>query len=290
MRLLLSILILLSLTACKEDLPDKAIKDVKISVTSYPLFWIAESLLDDKENIQYLIPKDVSPAEWQPSSQNIHNMLQSDRIFINGATFEKWLETTSIPRTKIVNSTKGLGAKFIVLKDAVQHKHDGDSHSHDIIIATTWLDSELMKGQIQNISKELQKLMPQKAKEIKKSENELLTKITQLHQKLKKALDSKTKLLSDSETFKYTARENGYDVQYIALKTLKDTDWQSISKAAAHSKTLIISNELALPVQEKLKKLGIKTIHFDQCSNNREIGDYIQVMENNIKALSQLKP
>ncbi|MCM8535300.1 MAG: metal ABC transporter substrate-binding protein [Lentisphaeraceae bacterium] len=289
MRLLLLIFITLSLTSCKESTPKKPLKDVKISVTNYPLFWITDSLLGSKENIQYLIPKDVHPADWQPSSQNIHNMLQSDRIFINGATLEKWLETTSIPRIKIVNSTKGLGSKFIVIKDAIHHEHDGDSHSHDTIIATTWLDSELMKGQIQNISKELQSLMSQKAQEIKNNERKLLSEITKLHESLNKALASKTKLLSDNESFKYTARENDWDVKYISLSNLKDTDWQNIIDAAKHSKVLIASSSPTLAVKEKLKELGIETILFDQCSNNREIGDYIQVMENNIKALSRLK-
>ena len=92
-------------------------KHFSVYVTNYPLKYFAERIAGDKVKVSYLITDDIDPAFWQPKSSDIVQMQTGDLIFINGATYEKWLKKVSLPESNLVNTSESFQDKYIKIKD-----------------------------------------------------------------------------------------------------------------------------------------------------------------------------
>jgi len=113
---------------------------VKVFASNYPLSYFAERISGNPEIV--IFPAiDGDPAFWEPKIADIIKMQQSDIILLNGAAYEKWLKAVSLPRRKIINTSKAFREQLIVMEESVDHKHgpSGD-HSHSGTAFTTWID------------------------------------------------------------------------------------------------------------------------------------------------------
>ena len=109
------LIILLILNSCTEEKQEK--KPI-IAVTNYPLYWLVDNISKNSFEIIYNVPKDIDPAYWEPKDNDILSMQRSDKILINGATYEKWLPKVELPYSKIVNTLINHEDKFIKIKNA----------------------------------------------------------------------------------------------------------------------------------------------------------------------------
>ncbi|MDX2441662.1 MAG: zinc ABC transporter substrate-binding protein, partial [Desulfobacterales bacterium] len=113
---------------------------VKVFASNYPLSYFAERISGQSEIVVF--PEiDGDPAFWEPEPENIVMAQQSDIIFLNGATYEKWQMSVSLPKRKIVNTSKAFYEQLITMEGSVDHAHGptGD-HSHSGTAFTTWID------------------------------------------------------------------------------------------------------------------------------------------------------
>ena len=101
------IILLLFLTACsasidERDNLDQQKNDTKqIVATNYPLFYFASRIAGEKAEVIFPVDEDVDPAFWHPESKDIEAIQKTDLIIINGAAYESWLSTVSLPKSKI---------------------------------------------------------------------------------------------------------------------------------------------------------------------------------------------
>ena len=124
----------------------------RIIAVNYPLQYFAERLLGDAAEVIYPVPKGFDPSFWRPSIADISSVQSADLILLNGAGFATWTSKVSLPRSKLVDTSRGLEDRFIAT-ESITHSHgEGGEHSHEGTASYTWLDLSLAAAQAQAIA------------------------------------------------------------------------------------------------------------------------------------------
>lgn len=147
--------------SCLFCLPCLGAAPLSVYVANYPLKYFAERIGGAHVVVSFPAPKELDPAFWQPTDEQIAAYQHADLILLNGATFSKWAEKTSLPRAKTIDTSATFKAKFIIIANAVTHSHGpGGMHSHDGISFTTWIDFQQAIAQTQAVHDAFVKKVP----------------------------------------------------------------------------------------------------------------------------------
>ncbi|MAB71892.1 MAG: hypothetical protein CMJ54_05250 [Planctomycetaceae bacterium] len=155
----------LGLAACegKGDGTDARDPDEprSIAVSNHPLAFFADRIGGDRVDVRWLVPDGVDPAAWSPNGDDLAAMQSADLILLNGATYEPWRSTASLPRERVVDTTAAIRNILIETEEGPVHAHGPDGeHTHRGTASTTWLDPELAIAQSAAVEKALAELMP----------------------------------------------------------------------------------------------------------------------------------
>ena len=97
-----------------------------------------------------------------PDKQTIAGYQQADLILLNGAHYAKWVEKVTLPRARMVDTSRKFKDRYISQDKAVTHSHGtGGQHAHEDAAFTLWLDFELAGRQAQAIEKALSRKRPE---------------------------------------------------------------------------------------------------------------------------------
>ena len=124
----------------------------QVIAVNYPLQYFAERLLGDAAEVVYPVPEGVDPSFWRPSIADISAIQSADLILLNGAGFATWTSRVSLPRSKLIDTSRGLADQFITT-ESITHSHgEGGEHSHEGTASYTWLDLSMATAQAQAIA------------------------------------------------------------------------------------------------------------------------------------------
>ncbi|MDJ1008450.1 MAG: metal ABC transporter substrate-binding protein [Paracoccaceae bacterium] len=151
MARLLAVLATMLFAAGAAAAPDRP----RVVAVNYALAYIAERLLGDAAEVVYPVPDGTDPSFWRPSIADISAIQSADLILLNGAGFATWTAKVSLPRSKLVDTSRGLADRLIAT-ETVTHSHgDGGEHSHEGTASYTWLDPEIALRQAQAVANAL---------------------------------------------------------------------------------------------------------------------------------------
>jgi zinc transport system substrate-binding protein len=151
MRTLVRIAAILAVILCATNAVFAQDKH-RIIAVNCPLKYFAERLLGDATEVIYPVPDGVDPSFWRPSIADISAIQSADLILLNGAGFATWKTKVSLPRSKLVDTARGLEDRFIAT-ESITHSHgEGGEHSHEGTASYTWLDLSLAAAQAQAIA------------------------------------------------------------------------------------------------------------------------------------------
>lgn len=112
----------------------------RVIAVHHALHELAERLLGDGAEVMFPVPDGVDPSFWRPSISDISTIQSADLILLNGAGFAAWVDRVTLPRSRIVDTSAGFEAQYIVT-ESITHSHgDGGEHSHEGLASYTWLD------------------------------------------------------------------------------------------------------------------------------------------------------
>lgn len=121
-------------------------RPVVVTVT-YALAYVAERLGGGDVEVVFPVPDGVDPAFWRPGIADISALQAADLIVLNGAGYATWTTRASLPRSRLVETTRGAEDRFIAT-ETVTHSHgEGGEHSHAGTASVTWLDPGMMRMQ-----------------------------------------------------------------------------------------------------------------------------------------------
>lgn len=305
-RALLILPLLTLLAACKPAAPGTASGHTgkaaataarpQVYVANYPLQYFATRLAGDWVDVHFPAAPGEDPAFWQPDDATIARYQAADLILMNGASYSKWVETTTLPDEKVVSTSSSFSDRFIEIQDAVTHSHGpGGEHSHSGTAFTTWLDLSQAIQQVQAVAKAIEPLVAKdKADGIQKRLTELVGELQSLDNRLLnlgKILNGKP-LVASHPVYQYLARRYQLDLHAVHWEPETVPDDKALDELRTllqkHPAQWMIWEDTPAPESiQKLEAFQVHSVVFNPCGKAPSQGDFMTVMQANVKALEE---
>ena len=266
---------------------------LSVYVVNYPLKFFAERIGGEYVTVEFPAPANIDPAFWTPEVKLIAAYQQADLILLNGAGYAKWIEKASLPRAKMINTSKQFRDQYIRSEVAVTHSHGPQGeHAHEDVAFTTWLDFRLATLQAEAIAGALIRKKPGTRQLFEENlgilKNDLLTLDSALREIVRKR--PSLPLLASHPVYDYLARGYGLNLKSVHWEPDEPPNteqWLEMRKILREhpSKWMIWEGTPKKETVGRLKSLGINSLVFDPCGNMPELGDFISIMKKNIEYL-----
>jgi zinc transport system substrate-binding protein len=264
-----------------------------IYTTSYPLFYIAQRLCADQAEVAFPAPPNEDPAFWRPSKEVIRQYQQADLVLLNGAAFEKWVETTSLPLITQVDTAAGFKDQWLMFSEAVTHNHGPQgSHSHGNIDFNTWLDPLLLLRQAEAVETALRPLSVAPEPDLRQRGQNLRRDFEALDRRLRGLSQGlgRRPILASHPVYGYLGREYHWDLHSVHWEPdepVTAAQWAAFDVLRAqHPGTVMLWEDEPSPeVKNQLQRRAVRPVVFLTCGNRPRSSDYLQVMNRNIDSL-----
>ncbi len=298
--LIVGALCALLLGACNDESTGaQAPGTPRIAASFYPLAFFVEEIAGDTVELYEPVPTGEDPAFWKPDSEALVRMQGAQLILLNGAKFEKWVETVSLPESRIVYTARSFEEQWLEREEET-HSHGGLApHSHGAIDGHTWMDPHQATAQAEAVMAALSKRLPTEAEHFASGMQSLMQKLEEidlawsgLAPRLKQA-----RLLASHPSYDYPARRYGFTLANFDLDpeaALGEHDLESIiDTAGSGSPHIMLWESSPLPeTAEALAKHGIRSVTFSPGESlaRAERGqgvDFHTIMLDNLKRLGE---
>jgi len=291
--------VLAQLASCTKDVSQDdfsggvASTHPTVYTVNYPLQYFAERIGAGFVRAEFPASPDVDPAFWMPGPDAISSYQSADLVILNGATYAKWIDKVSLPESKLIFTSDGFEDEWIPVDGAVTHTHGpGGEHSHEGTAFTTWLDPTLAVRQADAIRQAFTVEWPDHAAEFQSGFDSLESDLARLDRRMQQAvaLNSDTPLLASHPVYQYLARKyrlNLRSVQWEPDEAPSASMWRDLQAMLRDQPARWMLWE-DTPLQEtarQLRDLGVEPVVFDQCGNRPLDGEYLAVMQENVRRL-----
>jgi zinc transport system substrate-binding protein len=268
---------------------------ISIYTVNYPLKYFAERIGGEHVEVVFPAPPDVDPAYWMPDRKTITEYQQADLILLNGAEYAKWTEKVTLPRSKMVDTSRKFRDRYVYAKDAVTHSHGpGGEHAHESLAFTTWLDFELAAKQAKAVVDALVREEPDHKQVFQQNFVQLEKDLLGLDQKMKQVASEnpKTPLVASHPVYQYLANRYGLNIQSVHWEpdeVPSQEQWLALQRILKeHSAQWMLWEDAPLKQSaEGLRSVGIQSIIFAPCGNVPAEGDFMDVMRRNVENLEK---
>lgn len=289
-----SLSVLLGLSACRDAAPPAAAVESYVLTTLYPLTYFAQRIAGDAVDIGCPLPPGADPIFWQPGRHEIASLQGATLILTNGAAFERWIDKTSLPMSRVVDTSKAFAERYVKFQTTTHSHGAGGQHTHEGIDGHTWLDPLNAKLQSQAIHDALAKAFPQHVARFAAGLAALQQDLDALHLEFEKvtALLGSAKLLASHPAYNYLAARYGWSITNLDLDPEGEPSAaavQSVDKARGAGKTILLWE--AEPHAKARAAFAVESVVFSPCEalapERIAAGeDYVSVMRGNLARLS----
>lgn len=241
----------------------------RIVAVNYPLHYFAERLLGDEAEVIYPVPEGVDPSFWRPSVADISTIQSVDLILLNGAGFATWTSKVSLPRSKLVDTSRGLEDRFIAT-ESITHSHgEGGEHSHEGTASYTWLDLSLAEAQAQAIADAIKARGLADSGVVDKRMSELSEELNALDKAARSTLEgvADTLFIATHPRYQYLARAYGLEIlalEWEAGAMPDDEDLAELETLKNESGATVLIWEAGPPAAaiDAANSLGLESVVF----------------------------
>ncbi len=266
---------------------------LSVYVVNYPVMYFAERIGGDKIDVQFPAPADEDPAFWMPAPEVIKQYQDADVIFLNGATYAKWIDKVTLPQTKLVNTSESFKDRYLLMPFTVKHSHGpGGEHAHTGTDFNTWMNPLYAVEQARAIKTKLQHLLPADSGLFEANFAALESDLIALDLAFTDLTAGKGKipLFASHPVYGYFAERYGLNLkcrlwepeEMPGVQQWKDFDHERDHHAA---KWMIWEGDPDAAIVVKLKESGIACAVVYPCGNKPDAGDYLSVMKQNVERL-----
>lgn len=236
-KIILGIALLLSLIglgACRSSQTQEASGKPKVAVTTSFLYDMVYQLAGDEVERELLIPAGEDPHLYVAKSSDLSKLQEADLVFYHGLHFEgKMVE--ALEKTGVAVS------KNFDKKDVNTMEEDGEQ----VVDPHFWFSIPLYQSAVEVASEELQKLLPEKAEEIKKNTASYQAQLDELNSWVEQELSLLPKdrryLVTPHDAFNYFAKS--YDFTLYAPQGVS-TDSEVANSDMIETVNLIIDHDI----------------------------------------------
>jgi zinc transport system substrate-binding protein len=277
--------------------PDRTGK-LEILVDSYPLAYFAQRIGGDLVTATFPAPAGTDPSFWKPDAATIARYQQADLILINGAGFAAWVETATLPGSRLVDTSAAITDRLVQLEGAVTHSHGGmGEHSHAGYATSLWLDPTLAKAQAVAIAAALANARPADKASFDQGLASLHADLDGLDAKLAAVAGriGSTPLLFSHPVYAYLIQRYGLVGRSLHWEATEVPGHFAMAqldeKLEGHpAKLLVWEAEPAAETIAELERRGIASVVFAPLAEAPASGDYLSAMAENIERLGAAFP
>ena len=271
---------------------------LSIYVVNYPLKYFAERIGGEHVRVVFPAPATIDPAYWMPGVKTIAAYQQADLILLNGAGYAKWIDKASLPRSKMINTSKKFQDQYIRSEVAVTHSHGPQGeHAHEDVTFTTWLDFRLAALQAQAVAEALIRKKPDNRRLFDQNLQQLKTDLLALDSALREMVrkNPSQPIVASHPVYDYLSKGYGLNLKSVHWEPdeMPNTQqWIELQKLLKEhrAKWMIWEGTPINETMERLKSLGISSLVYDPCGNTPQEGDFLNVMHKNVENLQRAFP
>ncbi len=270
-----------------------------IYTTFYPTAYFAQRIVGNTADVVCPVPQGEDPILWRPSRKILAEYQKANLIIVNGAEFEKWIATASLPLSRMVDTAAAFADEFITF-DSMTHSHGvrGD-HTHEGIDGHTWVDPMIAKRQASAIVEAIVARDPTREAMYRKNIASLASDLDALDERMRELQPAlaRVTILASHPAYNYLARRYGFEIVNLDLDpkgALGESSAAIVRDAvggAGGAAIILWESEPNESIVSELKALSVESILFSPCEllgdDERAAGfDYMSVMNANIDRLA----
>jgi zinc transport system substrate-binding protein len=244
---------------------------IKVIASFFPMYEFARNVAGDRADVSTFIPNGEEPHGWEPTTQAIQDVQNSQLFIYNGAGIEAFipqiLSTGNFPNTTFVRAAQG-----IQMQDA-DVTHLGSDEAKPIIEQGgkdphVWNDPVLAQQEVRNIANAMEKADPANTSYYESNANAYIAKLAKLDQDIKSGLSNcqTHTFVSFHNAFNYFSQRYGLtDVWLYGLAPESELAPQDMERviniAKANNVKIIFSEDLVDPklAQTLATEVGAQT-------------------------------
>ena len=282
-------------TDASASAPGEPMTTLSVYTVSYPLQYFAERIGGDAVQVHFPIPDGASAAAWTPDAETIARYQSADIILLNGAGFAKWVETVTLPESRLVDTSASFHDDYITVENAVVHSHGPEGeHSHGETASHTWLDPQQAVRQAEAVLDALVKAVPDAEASFRDGFSSLARDLAAIDEGFRAATENKgdSHWLATSTAHAYLARRYGLSVNVVALDpehTPDDDAWHDVTHVLEDhpSRWALWTREPRAEVADKLLGVDVASVVVATAAEPPATGDFLTVMESNRMAIER---
>ncbi|GAA4229008.1 zinc transport system substrate-binding protein [Sagittula marina] len=265
-----------------------------VATVNYPLAWMAERLGGGAVEVLFPVPVGQDPSLWRPGLSDIAAIQQAAVIALNGAGYAPWTARSSLPRSRIVDTSVGFSDAYIATQ-SVTHSHGADGeHSHEGTASYTWLDFAQAAQQSEALATMMERRIPELADTLADTLPALQSDLAALDAQARSelaGLKGQT-ILATHPRYQYLARAYGLEIaalEWEAGAMPTDAQWTELSELSEAKGATLLLWEAAPPAGaiDRAQEMGIASTVFAPLANRPAEGDFLSAMRAAITSLAE---
>ena len=271
--------------------------DDVVRTTAYPVHFLTERLAGSEIEVELVLPADEDPIFWQPPREALAALQGSRLIVTNGADFERWMRSASLPRTRVVRSADGFDDRHLTFQDTTHSHGPTGEHSHEGTDGHTWMDPRNAEDQALAIAAALAEAFPERADAVKSRMVELRGELRELDRRYAELAPqlAAVQLIASHPAYDYIADRYGLEITNLDLDPSAELDEAALDSVVAAQdgeRTNILlweSAPLSQTASRLADELGVRSIVFSPAEGAPEAGgpDYLAIMHANLDRLRE---
>ncbi len=288
-------------TGAGQTADGQAPAEAKLAVhtSCFPVHYLTQRVAGDRADVTLILPAGEDPPDWTPPAETIAALQGADLIVVNGASFEGWVGTTTLPETKLVDSSATLPEPFIELGETTHSHGKEGEHSHKGTDPHTWSDPRMAIAQAEAIQAALSRVDPSNGDTYRSNFEGLRDELTRLDQSFEEALsgyDGEV-LATSHPAFNYLGRRYGLKLQNFGFEPDElpgDPDFHTFAHEVKHHglKRMLWEAQPTDEVKAKFEGTGVEVLFLDPLEQPQGEApyDYLKQAQANVARLEAMYP
>lgn len=224
-----------------NDLTKKTDEKLKSVVSFYPLYFFTSRIGGDKADVYSITPASAEPHDYEPTTQDIARIFDSNLLVLNGSGFEPWAD-------RIKNQLEGGNVIVVSVSEGLANKRINDDGRNETDLHI-WLDPVLAKNQVEKIKKGFDQIDQTNSAFFEANAKKIEDELDQIHNEYKQDLSNcqKKTFVTAHSSFGYLASR--YGLRQISISGLSPDAEPSAQKLAE--------------IADIIKKEKIKIVFFE---------------------------